>query len=646
MFSTASCPKCRKGVSLPTRIDPDAWVRCPLCLAKFPLQTVLEKLPPMLEVVDAPAGAEFASMMEESPETETSLAAPTEAPPISSAAFAAVSLAASGAPTPAGAVEMMELGEDEDTLPAMDAGSLASSGSLNDYHATHGFREAPEDEEDSGVLELEPEQDTSEWQESPPLVESPFGVKASIGRRKKKSGRNSVLEVAKILVGGGLGLTLGYAVLMWGFKKDPFKLAEILPEVIVPSALQSEYRSVSRNHSASSPVPQKSSSDPWGGAAGGEGESNPEPNPQQASDSTMGEAPRPREPMPTDPAAPMPTEPTADALIDTPPNIEANPSLPTDDAPMPTPEPTPTELPASDPPAADSIPPLGSPDDATPKPQPTAPDTSSPMPPPAVNPVPSSSETPTPPSAESPQPPSDLPASSPTPPPPEGDSSHIAPMPTPSIPPDSASIPSQEEAAVGPKSETKYSLEQVNQAMKAASDNAKSFVSAATDLPEAERTKRKIDMYRSFADLGEEITLVVDSADNVRAARAAALAMLQGFASDMPRLNQIGKLAGIWIKSSFRKSSGIALAGRVRETTPVGKLFRTKLLMLGHDLPTDAEVMVVTAQDPRIKPGEIAVVMGTIVGAPSINLHDYEGTEDSVIWAAAMGPVQAEALAP
>ena len=114
----------------------------------------------------------------------------------------------------------------------------------------------------------------------------------------------------------------------------------------------------------------------------------------------------------------------------------------------------------------------------------------------------------------------------------------------------------------------------------------------------------------------------------------------------MPKLNQIGKVAGFWKKRADRNTDGIILAGRVQETTPVGKLFRTKILMLGHDQPSEAEMIVVSADDPSVKHGDIAVVIGMIVGAPSLNLHDYEGTDDSVVWGSAIGPVQIDPLAP
>jgi hypothetical protein len=214
------------------------------------------------------------------------------------------------------------------------------------------------------------------------------------------------------------------------------------------------------------------------------------------------------------------------------------------------------------------------------------------------------------------------------------------------FPPPPAPMPMPETPGVGPKSNKKFTLEQVNQAIAATHHSAKALHSAPADLERTERNKLLAAYFRNFAVLGEEISLVDDKPENAKAARAAALTAVQEVANSMPKLNQIGKVAGYWIKRADRNTDGIVLAGRVQETTPLGKLFVSKLLMLGHDQPADAEILIVTAEEPTVKQGEVAVLLGMIVGAPSINLHDYEGTEDSVIWASVIGPAQLDPNAP
>lgn len=701
MSSTVNCPKCYKPVSIPAGVDPAAWVRCPLCLEQYQYQAVLDAMPPMLQVVASPSdavipleedeselemtfeAADHPSFMAESADESTDemqIAEPQfdgpqfdeasfdeaeeEATSISPAAFAAVTEEPRDEFAPAAAHAVMDLEEDEETLPAMAAGSLSpSEGGLPDYHQTHGFREAPADDEDSGVLELQAEENA--WQ-APPVAanEPPVGVKAPAVRRSKKSKRNPVFEIAKFVGGSVGGLAIGYAVLMWGFKQDPLKIAEILPSAIVPASLQPSYRQTAQNTPA--PPPQNTNSkDPWAPPGGDSPTIGSTPDSNPMTDSPMGEPPMPDSPAPD---SPMATEPTLDSDDGALPGVDSNPPMPpagTPDngtpAPMPmgeTPSPMTTDTPMPTPSGTDMPPtpepPVPSPEPITPSPEPPVPTPEPPMPDakptpePMPEPMPEPTPEPTPMPSDTPMPtPFDSPTPEPEPAAPKDDSSKtttMKPVPDEGFPPVPEPMPVPEEPRVGPKSNKQFTLEQVNQAMTAAGDGAKAFFSAPVDTPD--RNKLLANYYKNFASLAESITLVNDKPENAKAARAAALTVLQSVATDMPRLNQIGKTAGFWKKRTDRTTDGIILAGRVQETTPVGKFFRTKLLMLGHDQPNEAEMIVVSAENPDIKHGEIAVVLGMIVGAPSINLHDYEGTDESIVWASAIGPVQIEPLAP
>jgi hypothetical protein len=359
-------------------------------------------------------------------------------------------------------------------------------------------------------------------------------------------------------------------------------------------------------------------------------------------------------PMPENPPPmPMDETPTLDSNDGALPGVGTTPPMPQGEAPMPqgetpmpqgetpmppgeTPMPMPTDPPASDPPATnppstESIPPATPPDNP---PSDTAPpDTAPPM-----------TETPMPPAGEAPAP-TPMPMPDPAAPP----DNATTPMPMPEgtdppsdFPPPPAATPMPESAGVGPKSNKKFAIEQVNQAITAAHQSAQAWQTAPADLDRVARNKLLADYFRNFATLGEAISLVDDKPENAKTARAAAITAVQEVANSMPKLNQIGKVAGYWIKRTDRTTDGIVLAGRIQETKPVGKLFVSKLLMTGHDQPSDAEIQVVTAEEPTVKQGEVAVLLGMIVGAPSINIHDYEGTEDSIIWASAIAPAQLE----
>lgn len=52
-MSFAACPRCKDEISVPLGVRPSARVRCPLCREEMLLSEVLDRLPPMLEVLDA-----------------------------------------------------------------------------------------------------------------------------------------------------------------------------------------------------------------------------------------------------------------------------------------------------------------------------------------------------------------------------------------------------------------------------------------------------------------------------------------------------------------------------------------------------------------------------------------------------------------
>jgi hypothetical protein len=63
----------------------------------------------------------------------------------------------------------------------------------------------------------------------------PGNRSTKISRRK----RNAAMELVKMAVGGIVGLAIGYGILLYGFKVDPFNMAHYLPAVIVPDSLKS-----------------------------------------------------------------------------------------------------------------------------------------------------------------------------------------------------------------------------------------------------------------------------------------------------------------------------------------------------------------------------------------------------------------------
>ena len=64
----------------------------------------------------------------------------------------------------------------------------------------------------------------------------PEGKTQAAGRERKA--RNPVVELVKMTLGGVLGLAVGYGILLWVFKTDPFDLAKRLPAIMVPDAMK------------------------------------------------------------------------------------------------------------------------------------------------------------------------------------------------------------------------------------------------------------------------------------------------------------------------------------------------------------------------------------------------------------------------
>ncbi len=59
----------------------------------------------------------------------------------------------------------------------------------------------------------------------------------SLAQRLSPKQKHLLVELVKIILGGIAGLLLGYAILFWGFRVDPFHFAKILPTGLVPSNL-------------------------------------------------------------------------------------------------------------------------------------------------------------------------------------------------------------------------------------------------------------------------------------------------------------------------------------------------------------------------------------------------------------------------
>jgi hypothetical protein len=164
-----TCPKCGDAVLVPSSTNPSAVVRCPLCRESYALTEALERLPPVLQVVE-----------------------PGHPEPGNPFGLGAVAIASSPA---APGQTLMELAEDS-TTPA----------GVNDW--------------DPASAEL------------PEPFDLPAGPAASprlkTSTRPKRKEKSAVAEMLKVVLGGVAGLTCTQVLLWWGFHNDPFDLARTL----------------------------------------------------------------------------------------------------------------------------------------------------------------------------------------------------------------------------------------------------------------------------------------------------------------------------------------------------------------------------------------------------------------------------------
>ncbi len=195
MPTIIACPKCRKAVTAPEPADPTAWMRCPLCLGKYQLQTSLEIHPPKLEIIAQPIEAQLSEIS--TVPSNANPIPPISQPPSTVAFIPDVAVPHVATPEVAAPARM--------NVPATEAAAPRKQPTV--------------------AFTLDPA-----FPGLPPQGEM-------VSHRQARKARNPFVDFLKIVVGGLAGLALGYAILFWGFKADPFGLAHYLPAALVPQDL-------------------------------------------------------------------------------------------------------------------------------------------------------------------------------------------------------------------------------------------------------------------------------------------------------------------------------------------------------------------------------------------------------------------------
>lgn len=195
MSLISKCPKCHQQVTVPDGLDPDAEVRCPLCVVVYPLREALAEAPPALIPVDIGAiqgpGPDSEAMLKSDLISE-----PFHVPEVDRAAEPATT----EAETPSQEGPLLDDWQRVDVAPHIDTGSADETSS------TTGAARLPVDTERLAGFEFAAPEGEHEPSEAGPPKRPP--------KRKKKE-KGAARLIIEVLVGGILGLAIGYYVLCW-----------------------------------------------------------------------------------------------------------------------------------------------------------------------------------------------------------------------------------------------------------------------------------------------------------------------------------------------------------------------------------------------------------------------------------------------
>jgi hypothetical protein len=371
-------------------------------------------------------------------------------------------------------------------------------------------------------------------------------------------------------------LAIGYAILMWGFSKDPFALGPKLPNLFVPAALRSTDGARVVRYAPSD-------EDARGTADRADLSSN---DAQIVSDEK-----EPLFPLPDQPAS---NEPTFDA-----PPGDAKASEPT------------TKDAANEATLPKTV--VGSDQEQTTKP-----------------PVPPSSPT----DADQDSAPVNSEASRTADPlaNPFGDTTTTPPAAK--TPADTGALP-DEQITVGPSGERPVSVEELLAAVQAAKRSTEAAVTLAANADRAKRNAVNFDYYANLAKVSEMLAHL-DRSANLQARETAidaAIGTLLDAAPTAEQLAELGKLARYWFDNPH--GDGIVLVGIVKETKPSGKLITSVVEPLGKPVKSAATPITVVSPSPLTDdPSRPVLVAGTIVKDPATSLRGYAGSAKRVVWSA------------
>ncbi|HEV2968484.1 MAG TPA: hypothetical protein VGY55_00755 [Pirellulales bacterium] len=599
MSAAATCPRCFRQVSLPGAGDPSVWVRCPLCSAQYTLQTAIDFVPPMLEVVPPPALGE----VEEAAVEDVTTGLPAGAAP-----FAADEMNVAGDHDKDSPPRDVPAGEHDNGLPFASGHELAEQG-IEHVHEVAGSGEHNEHDEFRFADEHSVAAgDFDEAADSPDRIggngSHAVGGMAAAAAKLPRQKKKTPLAVRLIGIGiffgfGALGCLLVYSAFLYFGISDLFGVQKYFPDWVVAKSLREPKvrPSNSRPRDAKPLLSQ------------GPNDSGPDAVPSLSNNTAADE---------------QKSRPTADSATAEKPAAADNPAAESADAATKGPAKTAAEDAAQSPSKLDAAAQSHGKADAAPNP-------------PEVPAKPTDSS-----SSKENSRKGDLLGDSNKPP-----SLDLPPV---KLGPDVGKTPADnvaeqpverqvekpiENAAetVSPKSDVAYSLDDLNAAIEVANGSS-AALAAATKAGDGDELKRaRVAHYRAMSHFATVLTFakVPAGSDNEQAdwkIRVASRISALNTAVAPEELASIGNLAAMWINSPWRKESGLFAAGKLKAIEPRGKLIESQL-----ELPGGTALTIVTSQKPNVEQGSPVLLLGAIVNDPAKNLPGYKGDSDRIVFA-------------
>ena len=169
-----------------------------------------------------------------------------------------------------------------------------------------------------------------------------------------------------------------------------------------------------------------------------------------------------------------------------------------------------------------------------------------------------------------------------------------------------------------------------------AADEASAAVAAIDDFADRDSRRQLIQWYRSLARMAAELAILervaADSARPLTDVPDGVVDLHAKIAADGRLVEQLGRLAPMWLAFDKRDSDGVMLVGELSSTRPAGPWWRSQLIHPGAD-GTPRELTVITRAEPRTVAGEQVFVTGVVIG-------------DDVVWGTDCRAARASDSAP